>query len=1133
MSHNPIPTKQTLEARLAQMSSERRALVERLLKQKSDPPLPVITKRRASSTAVCSFAQQRMWFLEQLAPGNPYYNETHTLRLRTMLHIPSLNSSIAEIVRRHEILRTAFKSVNGQPLQVIAPHLAVPLAVVDLRQLPEADREAEASRRVQHAAETPFDPSRLPLLCMTLLQLGDCDFVLVVMMHHIVCDGWSLSIFFRELLVLYEAFSKGQPSPLTDLRIQYADFAVWQREWLKGDVLEKQISYWRQQLRNLPTLELAGDRPRPPIPSYRGARKEFLVPASTVASLHRIAQRENITLFMVLLAAFQVQLARYTGQMEVVVGIPVANRRHADLEGLIGFFVNSLVIRTNFSGNPSFREACRRVGQVALEAYAHQDVPFEKLVEELQPERDTARHPLFQVIVQQYGSSSTEAAPERLNFNLATSKFDLRLDLCEVSAGLLALFEYNTDLFDPETIDRMVNHFLILLQGIVTNPEASIFELPILTEPERRQLLEDWNATTTDYERDASVKDLFELQVRHSPNAIAIVSGKTEWSYGELNRHANLLANRLIAKGVGPETVVGITAQRSLEAIVGILAIVKAGAAYVPLDPAWPIERLHFTAKDTGIALALSIGDELDALLLENISVLRLTLRDPIGGSDQNPRSRATADNLIYVMYTSGSTGSPKGVSITHRGVTRLVSNSNCLPLGPSETILQFAPLAFDAATFEIWGALLNGGRLVIFPQHVPSLEELGAAIEESGTTTLWLTASLFRQMVDEQLPRMRNVRRLVAGGDVLSAAHVRRSTTENPNCQIVNGYGPTENTTFTCVYEVLSFGGFGSRIPIGRPISNTRVYVLDGHGYPVPVGVAGELYIGGDGLARGYWNRSELTAERFLPSPFEPGGRLYRTGDIVRWRADGSLDFIGRIDNQVKIRGFRVEPGEIEAVMRQHSGVRDCVVITQEDISANKQLIAYVLADREGEAVDGGPSDSDELVPALRTYLRSKLPEYMIPSAFVVLDEFSLNANGKVDRNVLPAHEATRTALHERYIAPRNEREEMLAGLWRELLQVEKVSAEDNFFKLGGHSLLGTQLISRIRDAFQVELPLRHLFEAPTIADLAAVIEREKLRQHEAPVSIIRPRAPVNVEELSDEEVDAMLGEMLEGESL
>lgn len=1054
----------------------------------------VIPRRSTQGSARLSFAQQRLWFLDQLMPGNPFYNEHATIPMAS-LRVSVLEQTLNEIVRRHEALRTTFESHNGEPRQVIAPSFELSVPVVDLRHLPEEAREGEALGLATEQAQRPFDLTRGPLTRVSLLRTSEEDYLFSLTMHHIVCDGWSMDVFFRELNVLYEAFLLGQPSPLPELPIQYADFAEWQRHYLTGETLQRQLAYWERQLANLPTLPLPSDHPRPAAQSYRGASQLFTISGRVRASLQAICQQEEATAFMILLAAFQVLLSRYSGQENIVVGSPIANRNRAQLEPLIGFFVNMLVMRTDLSGDPTFREALKRVKEVALGAYSHQDLPFEKLVEELQPERDLSRNPLFQVgfqffklpgadIEQEAEAEGDSGSPDVQN---TAAKFDLRVDLWNAVEGLGGQLEYSIDLFEASTIERMVTHFQTLLEAIAENPDRRLSELRLITEPERRQLLGEWNQTETAYPRWA-IQQLFEQQVERAPDKTALVFADEEISYAELNTRANRLAHYLRRLGVGPEVLVGISVKRSVEMVVGLLGILKAGGAYLPLDPEYPKERLSFMLRDAGVHVLLTQQRLLAALPTDSelqVICLDTDWEQLAGESNSNPLVTVTADNLAYVIYTSGSTGEPKGVEAIHRGVVRLVKETNYAELNEEEVFLQLAPLSFDASTFELWGALLNGARLVIFPPQTPSLEELAEALSRYGVTTLWLTAALFHQMMENQPETLGQVRQLLAGGDVLSAPHVKRALRAlEERCRLINGYGPTENTTFTCCHPMTKASELGASVSIGRPIANTQVYILDGQMQPVPVRVSGELYIGGDGLARGYLNRPDLTAEKFVPDPFNEaaGKRLYRTGDMVRYRPDGQIEFVGRIDRQVKVRGYRIELGEVEAALFQHEAIAEAVVMARADGAGEehteKRLVAYLVL-RSGAL--------KPTVSELRRYIREKLPEYMRPSAYVMLDRLPLTANGKVDRRALPAPATTRPELEEDFQAPNTAAEEVLTAIWSGVLGLDRVGVHDNFFELGGDSILTIQITARANQA-GLQLTPRQLFQYQTIAELAAV---------------------------------------------
>jgi amino acid adenylation domain-containing protein len=1070
-------------------SPAERAKLDRSPLRRVEPGAPGIPRRAGSGPAPLSFAQQRLWFLEQLYPGTPLHNISRVIRLSGTLDAEVLQRTFDAVVARHEALRTTIVTTNGTPMQVVTAASSVPIVATDLRNLAAPEREAEERRLVLEATRRPFDLARGPLFRGMLLRLGDEEHLLLVSMHHIVSDGWSMGVLSRELTSFYEAFTTGTPGGLPDLPIQYSDYAVWQRERLQGERLKRELAYWREQLQGAPpVIGLPTDRPRPSVQSSRGAKQSILLPAGVSRQLRALSQREGVTLFATMLAAFQILLARYAGQDDIVVGSPIAGRTRTETEGLIGFFVNTLALRTDLSGDPTFRELLRRVREVTLGAYAHPDIPFEQLVEELQPERDMSRTPIFQVALAMQNVPHHKLELRGLTLrseptDSGTAKFDLTLFITEQGAGLRATMEYCTDLFDAGTIDRLLGHFRVLLDGIVGDPDRRLSELPLLTQPERHQVLVEWNATTTDYPRDATIGDIFRSQAASTPDAVAVIADGGRLTYRELDARANRLAHYLRARGAGPETRVGICLDRSLDLVVGVLGIVKAGAAYVPLDPSYPPDRLRLLLADAHVAVLLTESRH-GGRLPRGCVATTICLDDEWAAiarePDGPPHGGALAGNLAYVMYTSGSTGVPKGVAVPHRAVVRLVVGADYFRGGPDEVFLQLAPVAFDASTFEIWGALLTGARLVIAPPGTLSLEEIGRVVREHGVSTLWLTAGLFHLMVDRGLDDLRGLRQLLAGGDVLSVAHVERVLHELPHCRLRNGYGPTESTTFASCHPVVT-GDPVDSVPIGRPIANTRAYVLDGHMGPVPVGVPGELYLGGLGLARGYLGRPGLTAERFVPDPFGPafggefGGRLYRTGDRVRWRADGALEFLGRMDDQIKVRGHRVEPGEVEAALREHPAVRAAVVVAREDIPGEKRLVAYLVPEQPALGVG-----------ELRAFLHQRLPDFMVPSAFVLLAELPLSANGKVDRRLLPGPVGQSAELAEAFVAPRGPIEELLASIWATVLRIDRVGVHDNFFELGGHSLLATQVISRILATLGVELPLRAIFEAPTVAGLA-----------------------------------------------
>ncbi len=955
--------------RLAALSPERRKLFEQRVRGSASPIIP---RRSPGDRLLLSFAQQRLWFLDQLVPGNPFYNIAGPIRMNFSLNVDVFRRSLNEIVRRHESLRTTFSVEDGVPVQVISPQLLLELPIIDLRAFPPDRREEEASKLASAEARTPFDLSKGPLIRAKLLQLDTQDFLFLLTIHHIVSDGWSTGIFFQELNVLYACFATGQPVPLRELPIQYADFALWQRGWIKGEVLEKQLSYWRERLTGIPTLDLPTDHSRPSIPSFRGDNCPIAVPLEVMQRLKDLSGECEATLFMTLIAAFHALLHRYSGQDVIAVGSPVANRNRPDIEGLIGFFVNSLVLRADFEGNPAFRSLLAQVRETAIGAYANQDLPFEMLVEQLQPERDLSRNPLFQVIFQLMNAPTMGAQPSAssapaVNLQVGTSKFDLNITMLETAEGLVGSFEFNTDLFDVSTIARMVAHYQTLLESVAANPLRSISELTILTPAERRQILVDWNATEAAYPSERSLAELFEEQVVKQPQSIAVSFGKRELNYAELNTRANQIAWHLRSLGIGRGSHVGICVERSPEMIVGTVAVVKSGGAYVPLDPAYPQDRLAFMIADAQLQVVITQQHLLDRFSQTAIPVICLdrdaSLHATFG--PENPEAVNQAEDLAYVMYTSGSTGTPKGVCIPHRAIGRLVLNSDFVRLGPGDRIAQVSNFSFDAATFEIWGALLNGGQLVGFEKEVLlSAFDFAAELERCPISAMFLTTALFNQLAREDPAMFRTVQTLMVGGEALDPKWVRRVLESEPPSRLMNGYGPTEATTFAVCHLIQSVPQGVASVPIGRPIANTVVYILDKYGQPVPVGVRGELHIGGPGVARGYWKRPELTAQRFISNPFreDEDQMLYKTGDLVRYLPDGCIDFVSRVDNQVKLRGFRIELGEIEATLAQHPAVKDVVAVIREDSPGSRRLIAYVVQNTLSAAANGhgtsGPLD-------------------------------------------------------------------------------------------------------------------------------------------------------------------------------
>ncbi|HLF24969.1 MAG TPA: amino acid adenylation domain-containing protein [Anaerolineae bacterium] len=1158
-----LPLRTIFEVSTIASLAERLDAAQRDVPALATPPLRPVSRQ---GDLALSFAQQRLWFLDQLEPDSPLYNIPVALHLTGHLDLAALERSLNEIVCRHESLRTTFGSVDGQPVQIIAPVLKVPLPMLDLQELPPLEREAQARRVASEEARRPFDLAHGPLVRASVLHLAADEHVLLFNMHHIVSDGWSLDILTYELAALYPAFCAGQApalaaerrgSPLPGLPIQYADYAAWQRAWLRGAVLDEQLAYWRQQLVGVPVLDVPTDRPRPPMQTFCGATQAFSVSPATSQALRTLAQREQVTLFILLLAAFKTLLQRYTGQEDIVVGTPIANRQRSEIEGLIGFFVNTLVLRTDLSGAPSFREALGRVRDMALGAYAHQDVPFEMVVDALQPERNLSRTPLFQVMFTLQNALLEAQTWPGLNMQLwevdhATAMFDLTLSLTETAHELVGAIEYNTDLFDGSTIVRIAGHFQRLLDSIVADPDQRLADLVMLPEAEQQQLLVAWNATQVDYPRDRCIHELFEAQVKRAVDALAIVDADHALTYGELNRRANQLAHYLRARGVGPEVFVCVCMERSPEMVIALLGVLKAGGAYVPLDPAYPAERLAFMLKDAQPPVLLTQQRLLEAILKAVPDAVELRRQQynccpnnnfsdrPLANllshpahvvcldvdwvsiaqaSEADPINDASAGNPAYVIYTSGSTGQPKGVLIPHRALVQYVSSAiDHFALTPQDRVLQFASISFDAAAEEIYSCLLGGATLVLRTDAL--LDSVATFARTCATecitlldlpTAYWHSVTAEIETVDWPL----SVRLVIIGGErAMPERLLTWQAHTPPHVRLINTYGPTEATI---VATACDLGGAGrpnrADAPIGRPVANVQVYLLDANLRPVPIGVPGELFIGGDGLARGYLNRPELTAERFIPNPFifikdEGGGMrdeenfsdsslLYKTGDLARYLPDGHLEFLGRVDHQVKVRGFRIELSEIEAVLGQHPQVQQAVVLAcdVEQRPGDKQLVAYVVA-QTGELLE---------TRELRAWLKDKLPEYMLPAAYVMLDALPLTPSRKVDRRALPAPDWNRLAAQKSCVLPRTPIEQALAGIWTQVVGVERVSVHDNFFELGGHSLLATRITAQLRRFFGREFAVRLIFEAPTIAALAKRIEAAIRAEPEEPMRPIR----------------------------
>jgi amino acid adenylation domain-containing protein len=1097
------------------------------------PPLARVDRHGALPL---SFGQERLWFLDRMAPGGAVYNLPLAIRCEGPLDAWAFAAALGQVVGRHEALRTTFDVLtDGRPVQAIAPPGRFSLPSIDLQAVPERGEE-EARRVAAFAAVQPFDLARGPLFRAALLRLGPERHLFLLAMHHAVSDAWSMGVLVREATAVYRALVAGRTTwDLPPLPIQYADFAAWQREWLEGAELERQVGHFRSRLAGAPeALDLPTDRPRPALQSLAGAALSLALPEELSAAAFALAQREGATDFMLVFAAWAALLARWAAVRDLVLGTTIANRDAAELEGLIGFFVNTLPLRIDAAGDPTFAQLLARVRAEALDAYAHRDVPFEKLVEELKPARDRSRPPIVQAVLTWQNAAVPEADLGALHLapqpaDSGTSQFDLTVVAGREAGRILGAIEYATALFDEATIRRFAERFAGFLAAAVADRNVRLSALPLLAEPERRALVVERNRTSTPFPRDASIAQLFAEQVSLAPDAIAIeaeeegdptagaiATGATvAISYGELGRRAMKLARQLAGLGLSLEMPIAIVAERAPETLIGILGILAAGGCYVPIDPTYPPERQALLLEDCGAAILLGRSTALDELpsSVASLAAVQMPLdADAEGGFfaalDRRPE-RPSADSLAYVMYTSGSTGRPKGVWVTHRNVVRLVRDTDYVRFGRGEVFLLFAPIAFDASTLEIWGPLLNGGRLALAPSGPLSPAEIKRALARFQVTTLWLTAGLFHPMADYGFAGLPALSQLLAGGDALSPGPVRQAVADLAPGRLIDGYGPTEGTTFTCCFSVGDPAEVPDPMPIGRPIANARVYVLDADLEPVVAGAWGELYAGGEGIARGYLRRPDLTAERFVPDPFagsdevpeRSGGRLYRTGDVVRWNPQGVLEFSGRRDGQVKIRGFRIELGEVESALLADARVREAVAIVREDRPGDRRLVAYVALRDDALNLDklrhlgvsgrAGQAD-DEIARDVLVRLAARLPEPFVPGAIMVLDALPLTANGKLDRRALPAPDLAVGNVH---VEPASELEAQIAAVAAEVLGLHQVGMRDNFFDLGGHSLLATRFVAELEARAAVAVPLQEVFDARDLGDLAdRIVERELL---------------------------------------
>jgi amino acid adenylation domain-containing protein len=1096
---------------IAALSDEKRALLELLLKN-----------RGREAVFPLSSAQKRFWFMYQLDSEKTYHNIPGILRISGQVNAGALQKALNEIIKRHEILRTTIQQRGNNPVQVVAPTLNAKLEIVELSALPDCEKKAFELASVQ--IQKPFDLVKGPLLRASLLKLACDDCILVLVLHHIITDGWSMAILVREMTLLYQAYVDGRPSSLAPLHLQYGDYAAWQQNWLQTEGLRCQLAYWTQQLAEAPAgLELVTDRPRALRRSMRSLHYVLPLERKLVRDLAMLTQRERVTQFMVLLTAYATVLLRHSGQEDIVIGAPIANRNRKEIEDLIGLFINMLPLRCDLSGNPTLKEALRRARLLASAAFAHQDVPVERVIEELHPERTAAQTPLFQVVLTVENTPSRPLSVPGLSFRFlqpetGVLQYEMLLALEQEEQSLALAMEYQEESFDRDTIVRMMDHIHIVLHAMVNTPEQTIREIPLLSEVERNAILNEWNHTQAQYPRELSLAELVEQQVSRSPQAVALRFEGQQLTYEEMNCRANQLAHYLVKMGLRREELVGLCLARSLEMMIGVLAVLKAGGAYVPLDPSYPLERLRYMARDTGARFLLT---------QERLLGLLQDIADPEGRvvcidrewpevareSRRNSLAKSLPDSLAYVIYTSGSTGLPKGVMIEQRSIlNRLWWAITKFEIGSGDAVLQKTPFSFDASVWEMLAPLLAGGCVVIArPGGQQDSRYLVDTVTKDGITVLQLVPSMLALMLQEPgVERCgKSLEWLFSGGEALTAETVEVVRQKLPDVKLVNLYGPTEASIDVSSWPCEQQQNSGY-VPLGHPISNAEIYIVDQFGILAPVGVVGEIYAGGVGLARGYWNRADLTAVKFIPDGFSgrPGARLYRTGDLGRYRHDGVVEYLRRADQQVKLRGYRIELGEIESVLSACEGVKEAAVLVREDEPGIQQLVAYVVLKQHDHAEAGSRPDGRRL----KERLRLQLPEYMVPALVVELEAMPRTSSGKVDRKTLPKPKEEPRASRR---APRTGVQELLAQIWADVLKVDHVSREDSFFESGGHSLLAIQLISRIREVFQVELPLRTVFERPTLDELSSRIE-SKLGVGPALSEPIRPRSPAERHRLS-----------------
>jgi len=1123
-----------LYKQIAALPLEKRELFEAMLLEKGVDlsEIMIVPQKRDGNRFPLSFSQQRLWFLDQLQPDTSLYNITSVLRLRGNLQISALEYSFNELVRRHEVLRTTFARDGESPVQVVHLHQPISINLLEFSGTPEKAITDHIHKQALQESARPFNLAKGPLLRLTLLQFSESDHVLILTLHHIVSDNWSTGLLVAEIMQLYEAYLEHRAPDLPELSVQYADFSAWQRKWLQGKTLDKQVAYWKNRLQNIPAiLEFPLDHPRPAYQTSNGDSITFQLSADTRRALVELSRQQEVTLFMTLLAIFEVLLYRYSGQTDICVGSPIANRNRVETEFLIGFYVNTLVFRSDFSGNPSFSTLLKQVKEDALGAFAHQDLPFETLVEALQPERNMSHSPLFQIMFVLNNAPIKKLQLPELEISLIeienkTTKYDLILNITESYDILRGKLEYNTDLFNSDTMRRFVEHYQILIQSVLDHPQMSVGELPLLTDEEHVWLTREWNRPSAAHKETTTLPVLLEKQAAKSPEAIALKIAEKECSYADLSHRAQQLATFLIDRGLQKGQFVGVYAHRSVELIVGLLATLRAGGIYLPLDPAYPGERIAFMLNDSGANYILTQQDLIDQLPESKADIILLDMPDTVAAAEAiDLLPEIKPDDLAYTIYTSGSTGQPKGVLVEHGVIANhCLDMADYYELTPKDHVLQFAALNFDASLEQIFSTLIRGATLVMRDDEIWPTSTFHQKMLDYGLSVINPPTAYWAQLAKEWVHKKEPIdigrlRLVIAGGDILSVDALSDWHKLNLNSvRLLNAYGPTECIITATTYDIPNDflkGDHPQRVPIGRPRANRECYVLDRNGQLVPAGVPGELYIGGTALARGYLNRDDLTEKVFLKNalPYSQANRFYKTGDLVRFLHDGNLDFLGRVDQQVKVRGFRIELGEIETGLLQHAEIKEAVVAALPDASGQKRLVAYFVTH------DARNLASEQL----RIFLSRILPEYMVPSLFIQLEAMPLDPSGKINRRALPLPDQLRPELQVEFIAPRTETEEKLAGILCEILHIEKVGIADNFFSLGGHSMMATQVVSRIRETFEVDISLRAMFENPTIEGIAKLITlAEASEQDEQALSDMLDE----IDNLSEEEIQRLLDE-------